>query len=613
MAKQQGRVKKSRRTPQGRRALASDSNDTRRQSRIQRERDLLRTLVDHVPDVLWVKDRESRFLVANNATLKQTGVSTLDELVGKNDFDFFPPEDAREYLGHERRLMDSGQMHVGNEERTLVQGVRRWSITTKIPVHDPKGRVVGLVGVVRDITDLKAAQTALGRERDLLHALMENIPDLIFFKDSEHRYTRINRAHAQALGLDDAEHALGRTDGDFFTPERVRAIHESERLLLRSAKTIVGEVEHDGDRGRWYLVTKVPLRDAAGAVTGLVGISKDITERREAEERLARDLSSFLAVVSEVAEGNLTRRGREGDDTLGRIAASVNQMLAHIASLLAEARDAALSVSSAATQISAATSQIAKGAHYGTEQVHSASSAVEQMAATMTRVSKNAVNSSASVGQVLEHVRRSNELMNAFFLGMASIDVSVKETANKMKLLEKRSREVFDIIRLIEEIASQSNLLSLNAAIEAAHAGDAGRGFGVVADEVRRLADRSTEATRAATVVVEGIVTEIHAVLEAMQTSMSEVRNGRDRAEQSQASLKEIADLARRSADLSAEISASATEQAQATRTIAEAMQGIVNMTEQSSAGVKETSRAAGDLVSLSEHLTGAIARFNIG
>ncbi len=584
----------------------------RGQDRVRRERDLLRRLVDHVPDVLWVKDTDSRFLVANEATLKQTGAASLDDLVGKTDFDFFPLEDARQYRAHEKGIMDSGQTHVGNEEQTLVHGQRRCSVTTKIPVRDAQGRVIGLVGVVRDVTELKTTQTALARERDLLHALMDNIPDLIYFKDAEHRYTRVNPAHARALGLDDADDMLGRTDSDFCVPERAQAIHDAEATLFSTGRPIVGKLDHDTRSGRWYLVTKVPLRSASGAVAGLVGISKDITERRETEEKLERDLSKLLAVVSEVAQGNLTLRGQEGEDTLGRIAASVNQMLVHIAALLTETRDAAFSVSTAAAQISAATAQIAKGAQYGTDQVHSASSAIDEMAASMARVSESAGHSSASVERVLEHVRHGNELMSSFFLGMTRIDVSVAEAADKMKLLEKRSREVFEIIGLIEEIASQSNLLSLNAAIEAAHAGDAGRGFGVVADEIRRLAERSNEATRGATAIVEGIVAETRAVLDAMQASMVEVRDGREMAEQSQASLKEISGLAQRSAELSAEITASAKEQAQATRTIADAMQGIVNMTEQSSVSSGQTSRAASDLVSLSEHLTKAIARFRI-
>jgi PAS domain S-box-containing protein len=594
------------------RAATIGSGAKRRQNQVRKERDLLRTLVDHIPDVLWVKDAESRFLIANKATLQQTGMSSLDDLLGKTDLDFFPAEDARGYRAHEKGIMESGQMHVGNEERTLVRGERRWSITTKIPVRDSKGRVVGLVGVVRDITGLKAAQTALAHERDLLHALMDNIPDLIYFKDSEHRYTRVNRAHAQALGLRDVGDAAGRTDTELNPPERAQAIHDAEASLLSAGRPIVGQIEHDARRGRWYLVTKVPLRDGTGAVNGLVGISKDITERREAEEKLGRDLSSFLAVVSDVAQGNLTLRGKEGEDTLGRIASSVNQMLVHIATLLTEARDAAFSVSTAAAQIFAATSQIARGAQYGSDQVHSASSAVDEMAASMARVSENATSSSASAGQVLQHVRRGDGLMSAFFLGMTRIDVSVMETADKMKLLEKRSREVFEIIRFIEEIASQSNLLSLNAAIEAAHAGEAGRGFGVVADEIRRLADRSTEATRAATVVVEGIVGETRAVLDAMQGSMSEVKNGRHLAEQSQESLKEISGLAQKSVELTSDISASASEQALATRTVADAMQAIVNMTLESSLGAAETTKAAKDLVALSEHLTQAIARFRI-
>jgi methyl-accepting chemotaxis protein len=213
---------------------------------------------------------------------------------------------------------------------------------------------------------------------------------------------------------------------------------------------------------------------------------------------------------------------------------------------------------------------------------------------------------------VLEHLREGDQAVNETFLGMTRIDAAVSETAEKMRVLEERSQQIFGIIALIEEIASQSSLLSLNAAIEAAHAGEAGKGFGVVAEEIRRLADRSTEATNEVSAIVKRIVGETRGVLAAMENAIREVRSGRDLSERAQRSLQEIQTLVQESSQLSAQISAASREQAQATQTVAAAMQTIANTTHQSSAGANETSKAVRDLVALSEHLTEAIARFKI-
>jgi methyl-accepting chemotaxis protein len=179
-----------------------------------------------------------------------------------------------------------------------------------------------------------------------------------------------------------------------------------------------------------------------------------------------------------------------------------------------------------------------------------------------------------------------------------------------MKILEKRTGEVFEIIGLIEEIASRSTLLSLNAAIEAAHAGDAGRGFAVVAEEVRRLADRSGEATKNVAAIVEGMVEEVKGVLNAMQAAMREVKQGRALSEQARGSLREVSTLVQDSVALASQISGASREQVQATTTVAEAMQTISNVSLESTAGANETTKAVGDLVRLSEQLNQAISRF---
>jgi PAS domain S-box-containing protein len=460
--------------------------------------------------------------------------------------------------------------------------------------------------------EARQSELIAGRERDLLHALMDNTPDLIYFKDREGLFTRINKAHAEALGLSNPEQAVGRGDADFHEPEFARKLQADERRVIVAGQALVGHVEHDARASRWYLATKVPLVDESGAVTGLVGISKDITERKLSEEKLERDLEAFLVVVEAVAHGDLTRRGTAGSDTLGRIAGSVNRMLDGVAAILTGVRDAAFSVSTSAAEILSSSTQIAKGAEYGTEQVHTTSASAGEMAVSMAEVLRHAEQSAEAAQQVLDHVREGELSVTATAQGMTSIDTAVSATAQKMHLLEVRSKQIFEIIGLLDDIASQSTLLSLNAAIEAAHAGDAGRGFGVVAEEVRRLADRSREATKAVTDIVEGIVDETKLVVEAMAHGVREVHSGRDLSERAQTSLARIQELVERSAALAGHISTASREQAKATQMVSTALQGIANVTEQSRMGAIETSQAVSALVQLADQLTRAISQFKV-
>jgi PAS domain S-box-containing protein len=164
------------------------------------ERYLLHSLMDTIPDSIYFKDRESRFIRINKAVRLRKDIAMSDpaETLGKTDFDFFTEEHARQAYEDEQEIMRTGQPIVDTEEKeTWPDGQVTWVSTTKMPLRDPQGHIIGTFGISRDITERKQVAEALARERDLLHALMDNLPDGIYFKDTAGRFLRINRFLAE--------------------------------------------------------------------------------------------------------------------------------------------------------------------------------------------------------------------------------------------------------------------------------------------------------------------------------------------------------------------------------------------------------------------------------
>ena len=244
-------------------------------------------------------------MIVNTALAHLVGSSTPDDLLGKTDFDFFPQELAAKYYADDRGLFQSGQALLECEKSTLDNaGNPRWISTNKVPLRDAQGNIFGMVGMGREITERKQAEAALAKERNLLRALTDNIPDGIYFKDLESRFLLINHAQARGFGLSDPAQAIGKTDFDFFTEEHARPAYENERAIMQSGQPVVGKEEKetwpDGRVG-WVSTTKMPLRDEKGNIIGTFGISRDITERKQAEETLARQTEELRQRNEELA------------------------------------------------------------------------------------------------------------------------------------------------------------------------------------------------------------------------------------------------------------------------------------------------------------------------
>jgi PAS domain S-box-containing protein len=273
---------------------------------LTRERGLLRTLIDNLPDLIYVKDTQSCFLVANEAEALLMGAHHPDELLGKSDADYFPPELANKYLADERALFESGQAILNIEEPTVdAQGNPKWIVTTKVPLRDSQGKIVGLVGMGRDITTRK--QVEIERERllsevrqseQLMHSIIDATPDWIFIKDREHRYRLANQGYAHALHIR-PEDFIGKDDLELGFPEElvkgnpekdIRGFWADDQLVMDTGETQVypnDPATIDGVVHTFHTI-KTPLRDANGQIWGVLAFARDVTDR----EQLVQDIQA---------------------------------------------------------------------------------------------------------------------------------------------------------------------------------------------------------------------------------------------------------------------------------------------------------------------------------
>jgi len=332
----------------------------------------------------------------------------------------------------------------------------------------------------------------------------------------------------------------------------------------------------------------------------------------QAQRDLQRSVTEFLAVVSQIARGDLTLRGSVTSDALGNVVDSVNYMLDNFTSVLRRVRDAANDVSASANQIMGASETMATGATQQDHEITNTSSAVEELTVSMKQVSNNAEASAEAARRALDAAEQGNRSVRDTLEGMQRIRSSVQATAKKIKSLGDRSLEISEIINVINDITEQTNLLALNAAIEAARAGEAGRGFAVVADEVRKLAEHSRTATKDIAALIKAIQAETNEAVVVMEEGTREVEVGARLADQAGKALEAISAVVRQSAELVQEISLASKQQVRGTEGVANAMQIISNITRQTSQGARQTARSTEKMVKMSEQLNEALSQFRV-
>ena len=351
---------------------------------------------------------------------------------------------------------------------------------------------------------------------------------------------------------------------------------------------------------------------------------QDLAEQQQAQAR-GQELdakrvndanqAAILRLMNElqtVAEGDLTQEATVTEDITGAIADSVNYTVEELRQLVGNVQNTATRVAQTTAQVESTSTELLAASTEQLREIRETGQSVLDMATRINGVSAQAQESSRVARQSLTAAESGLQAVQNAIGGMNSIRDQIQETSKRIKRLGESSQEIGEITELISDITEQTNVLALNAAIQAASAGEAGRGFSVVAEEVQRLAERSGDATRQIAALVKAIQTDTQDAVAAMERSTQGVVEGAKLSDSAGTALSEIDRVSRRLAELIEQISSSATREAASANEVADNIQHIFAVTEQTGEGTRATAQQVRELSRMAEDLRQSVSRFKI-
>jgi len=351
-------------------------------------------------------------------------------------------------------------------------------------------------------------------------------------------------------------------------------------------------------------------------ITAIYVASGNVRRTAETQARQnARNQEAILRLLDELsslADGDLTVQATVTEDITGAIADSINYAIEALRELVTTINDSAIHLEGATKQTQALAGHLAKASGAQSKQIASATESISGMAASTEEVSGNAERASDVARHSVDVAHKGGDAVRRTIDGMNAIRETIQETSKRIKRLGESSQEIGNIVELINDIAEQTNILALNASIQASMAGEAGRGFAVVADEVQRLAERAANATKQIEVLVRTIQTDTNEAVVSMERSTTDVVGGALLAENAGAALEEIEQVSNQIASLVQNISASSRGQASAAGNISRNMQVLREISSQTADSTSATSQAIGKLAELSGQLRKSVAGFRL-
>jgi methyl-accepting chemotaxis protein len=328
---------------------------------------------------------------------------------------------------------------------------------------------------------------------------------------------------------------------------------------------------------------------------------------------VTRPIAEAVAVANSIAGGDLTVNVKvSSQDETGKLMAAMQNMVENMRNMITSTVDISTGIASASNQLHSTSAQIATGAEEVASQTNTVATASEEMSATSSDIARNCSMAADASRQTTESATAGAAVVQETITGMNVIADRVRQTSKTIEALGTRSEQIGDIVGTIEDIADQTNLLALNAAIEAARAGEQGRGFAVVADEVRALAERTTKATREIGEMIKAIQKETQEAVKAMEEGVIEVEKG---AVSSQKSGQALVEILERINEVSMQVNQIATAAEEQTATTGEVTSNILQITavvHQTAQGAEETASAAAQLAGQAQELQNLVSRFRL-
>jgi len=324
-------------------------------------------------------------------------------------------------------------------------------------------------------------------------------------------------------------------------------------------------------------------------------------------------IQPLIESLQSMAEGDLCHRiDAQGRDEIGEVGRLYNVSTDKLRGLIAQLADTAQRVAGASEEISSSATAQAQGAESQKDETRQVATAMQEMAATVTQVAEHAHKAAGAARQAADTARQGGKIVEETLDKMRAIAGSVGQTARQVQDLGSRSDQIGEIIGVIDEIAGQTNLLALNAAIEAARAGEQGRGFAVVADEVRKLAERTSKATKEITQMIKSIQGETKNAVKAMQEGTNQVEQGLVTTAQAGKALHEIIQMAQQVGEMVVHIATAAQQQSGATEEVSGNMEQISRISQDTATGAQQTAKACHDLSGMALDLQSIVGQFKL-